>query len=236
MTTNIFDNLCILIVEDDKLGEGFVQDCRDNLHKPTVDWARTHDEGMAKVRSRGTQPYHVVFLDYFLPEHNAAGGKSINQTILTVIPSDTIVIHISAFAQHKDVISLHEAWSSQAQRSFHFVAKGIGFTQRAIKELKTATATSHFQLRFSELFTGDASIGQVPWARRQPYAPRTDISHSFAISEFCVDAADYWEFLDSPFQELLKQAFGFKMIGDKACLGVISSADTDANIISGESE
>jgi hypothetical protein len=223
MTPDLFDNLSILIVEDETLGDGFAQDLRDYFSNAKVDRGWTHQEGMDRVRSRADEPYNVAFLDFFLPELTEAGEKTIDTAILTVLPLKTIVIHISAYGEDSAKVKpLLEAWENRPQRPFHFVTKGDGFTRRAVQEMKSAIATSYFRTRREELFSAEGTSAQLPWTRNAPSSARNDALQSYELTEFYVDAAEYWDFLAEDFRGELKQAFGFAMIDGKPCLGVVT--------------
>ncbi len=225
MNDTCLKNLRVLIVEDDEpTALASSRDLERAFPGVIVDCAPTVAGGsqlLAKARRAGVT-YDFAILDFRLPPERVGQATvsdfSIRNEIRDLSPA-TFIIQVSAHKDDADIRRFQETHAELSQDYPTFVPKEGDWTQTVIRAMICAIHSRRIRRRF-EALSLSADSPSSEWQSRGMTPARSDSGRSLAVAEFCVDAAQHWQFLRQAFQDQLKSTFGFAMIDGVPYLGV----------------
>ena len=241
MNDPYLENLRVLIVEDDEpTALASSRDLERAFPGVVVDCAPTVAGGsqlLAKARLAGFS-YDFAILDFRLPPERVGQATvsdfSIRNEVRDLSP-ETIIIQVSAHKDDADIRRFQETHAELSQDYPTFVPKEGDWTQSVIQAMTCAIHSRRIRRRF-EALSLSAESPSSEWQSRGVLPARSDSGRSLAVAEFCVDAAQHWEFLRSDFQAQLKSTFGFAEIDGVPYLGVaeedVEDSEEDSDGIS----
>lgn len=168
------------------------------------------------------RPYHVVVLDFNLPEHlgrPAQVDESVCSMIRTLMPS-TIVAHITAY---KDDELVKEHWRINHQE---VISKAVILSKvnseypiKLVEYLKKIYHSDRLEEQINKIFFADAKVSLVTDGTRRGRDADCSLAHELA--ELSRDIAAHWFELDESVRTRVKQVFRVDTSGTQIVVNLL---------------
>jgi CheY-like chemotaxis protein len=206
----------ILIVEDDEpTSSSLSWRLSRKIPEAQIDTAMTVRKAHELIEAafNGKTPYDAVILDIKLPEDTGyfpEMDESICRAVKELMPSDTIVAHISAFTDDTKVKEhIKRMHDEQIDRSFRLskLDPEVNFVEALESKLKSFLYGMRISEQMDGLFgPGDAALlDSRGRSRRTRAGDERSVTHELAA--LSRDIATYWKDLDDTLKARIKRTF-----------------------------
>jgi hypothetical protein len=157
--------------------------------------------------------YDVAIVDFKLPMEHIGENPVIDFSVARqfgMFSPDTILVHITAFADDPEILRYHERISQLEEAGHLFIAKeGRDWYAPLRERLVRSLHVRRIRRRYLGLFGRRADSYPPRSAGAAGPADRCDRERSLAVAELYADASQHWEYLNEQLRNQLRDAVGY---------------------------